>query len=150
MDEQETYEVWDQMQHELDDINAELNVSDIYGRNFFTANDIPEGQEVTLTITDVRATLLAAHPANENQTPRKAAEFSFAEINKTFAPSKTVVYLLVGEFGPELTKWIGRKVTCFVKPWRQGGKSGVRVEWRPADDDVPKPKRKRSPRKRPA
>lgn len=91
-----------------------MNYNDLFPEKFISA-DAFQGRTVTLTLKGL------AHqdmPGEDGTETKPVA--SFEETKKMWVLNKTTGQCLRAMFGNETNDWIGKKVTLFAAPWRNG------------------------------
>lgn len=108
----------------------EIDIEELYGRNDWRAASLDAGEEVLLTMDRFRVVEFPPWDDEDDGKPRPRLEITFQDSEKTFCPGKQVCHMLTPEYGTEVRNWKGKPVVLYVGRWKNGGKSGERINMR--------------------
>lgn len=96
------------------------NYDQLFPGRFLKAGEL-NGKKVTLTIKDADLEELVG----DDGKPKAKAIISFAETPKQMVCCKTNGICIKAMFGPQISEWIGKRVTLFPDTWN--GEPATRV-----------------------
>lgn len=96
-----------------------VNFDQLYPGRFLKAGSLV-GKKVTLTIKDADVEVLEGEKG-----PAKKAIISFVETDMSLVACKTNGLSIKAMFGPEITNWVGKRITLFPGTWN--GEDCIRI-----------------------
>lgn len=105
-----------------------VNFDQLYPGRFLKAGEF-NGKKVTLTVRDADLEDLVG----EDGKPKAKAVIAFRETEKQLVACKTNGICLKAMFGPQISEWIGKRITLFPDVWN--GEPAIRIWGSPDIED---------------